>query len=535
MSTEQKLRAAAVTGALIDLRAGDAELDDPAQGMNWGAERQVRAELLVDLLTQTQRPDGKFPRAIKMRGARITGFLNLEAAALTCPLLLQYCRIDEQVNLNEATAPAIRMPGCHIPALDATQLRTIGDLVLNGAFINGEIGLIGAHIGGQLSLNGARLLNRSGLAMNADGLTVDQGMFCRDGFTARGEVSLIGAHIGGSLDLNGANLGSALDYPALSADRLTVDQAMFCRDGFTARGEVRLLGAHIGGPLDLAGAILDNASFGLALYADRLTVDESMFCRSGFTAHGGISMIGAHIGGQLSLTGAELVYPGRIALNLQDANVSAIFLQLRRPPHGWVDLANARVGSFHDDPASWPAILFLGGFAYDSLENENVSARDRLRWLALHRGGYTPQLYDQLAATYQRAGDEQATRKIAIAKQWRRRRKFNPLSLLWYATVGYGYRTWLAGAWLAVLVAVGTSVFSHAYPAHMIALRARPPAFHPVAYTVDLVLPVIDLGQKSAWQPQGSALLYWSWALTGAGWVLTAAAVAGLTGILKRD
>lgn len=44
----------------------------------------------------------------------------------------------------------------------------------------------------------------------------------------------------------------------------------------------------------------------------------------------------------------------------------------------------------------------------------------------------------------------------------------------------------------------------------------------------------MDLGQKSAWEPQGNAL-YWSWALTGAGWVLTTAVVAGLTGILKRD
>ena len=48
------------------------------------------------------------------------------------------------------------------------------------------------------------------------------------------------------------------------------------------------------------------------------------------------------------------------------------------------------------------------------------------------------------------------------------------------------------------------------------------------------MLPIVSLGQKNAWQPQGSAL-YWSWALTGAGWVLTTAVVAGLTGILKRN
>ena len=64
------------------------------------AGRQIRAELLVDLLTGTRLPDGKPPRAVKLRGARITGSLDLEAATLTCPLLLQDCYIDEPVILD---------------------------------------------------------------------------------------------------------------------------------------------------------------------------------------------------------------------------------------------------------------------------------------------------------------------------------------------------------------------------------------------------------------------------------------------------
>jgi hypothetical protein len=116
-----------------------------------------------------------------------------------------------------------------------------------------------------------------------------------------------------------------------------------------------------------------------------------------------------------------------------------------------------------------------------------------------------------------------------------RRSPFNPLNWLWYATVGYGYRTWLAGIWLAALVALGDWIFTGAYPAHMTATTSRPAPFHAAVYALDLLLPVVGLGEKSAWQPQGTALLYWSWALTGAGWILTTAVVAGMTGILKRD
>jgi hypothetical protein len=577
--TERKLLSAAVRGALVDLRTGDARLDDPAKGTGWGADRQIRAELLTELLTGTRYTNGKFPRAIKLRGARITGLLDLEASTLTCPLLLRECHIDKPVDLGEATAPVIRMPGCHLTTLAARQLRTTGDLTLNAKFTaTGEVLLHGAHIGGQLDMNGAILDNPAGKALAADSLTVDQSMHCSEGFTATGEVRLLGAHIGGQLDMNGA----ILDNPAgkaLAADSLTVDQSMHCEgftatgevclhsahiggqlafvrasltnsagkalaadsltvnqnmhcEGFTATGEVRLLGAHIGGQLIMDGAILDNPA-GKALTADRLTVNQNMHCE-GFTATGEVCLHSAHIGGQLVFVRASLTNPAGRALNLAAATVSSLFL-LPQQPDGAVDLTNANAGTFDDDPAGWPATLYLRGFAYDSLENDDVSARGRLRWLARHPGGYTPQLYDQLANTYRRAGDEQAARTIAIAKQLHRRSAFSPLSWLWYITVGYGYRTWLAGVWLAALAALGSLVFGRAYPAHMIAVSSHPQAFQPVIYTLDLLLPVIDLGQRTAWQPTNETLLIWYWALIAAGWVLTTAVVAGLTGILKRD
>jgi hypothetical protein len=147
----------------------------------------------------------------------------------------------------------------------------------------------------------------------------------------------------------------------------------------------------------------------------------------------------------------------------------------KQSPVGAVDLTNAKVGRFTDDPAIWPMIMRLRGFAYDSLENDQVSVRARLGWLNRHPGGYTPQLFDQLAAACRQSGHENAARRVAIAKQMRSRSLFNPLNWLWYVTVGYGYRTWLAGGWLAALVALGTWMFSRAYPAHMTATSTPPP------------------------------------------------------------
>jgi hypothetical protein len=522
--TEQQVVAAAGTGKLVDLRAG--------------AARTVRAELLAELLVAARTPPGGGRlRAVRLRGARITGQLDLEAATLGCPLLLWDCHLEQPINLKEARAPAVRLPGCHLPGLAADQLETRGNLELNSEFTaTGEVGLVGAHIGGDLRLSSASLTNHNGPALFADGLTVDQAMFCRDGFTATGEVRLVGAHIGGSLEFDGAGLTNP-DGRALFADGLTVEQSMYCRDGFTATGEVNLLGAHIGAQLGFGGASLTNHN-GPALFADRLTVDQSMHCGKGFTATGEVRLLGAKIGGQLSFKGATLANPGRVALNLQEVRTTALLLLPRKRPDGIVDLTAAKVGSFHDDQASWPARLRLRAFVYDTLENDRVGVRDRLGWLRRHQDGYTPQPYEQLAAAYRRDGRDEAARRVLVAKQWRRRGRLNPWNWLLYATVGYGYRTWLAALWLLLALWAGTRALDQAQQAGLLAPAKDNPSqqstFHPLTYALDLLLPIVNLGQEGAWIPRGWAER-WTWGLVLAGWVLTTAVVAGLTGVLKRD
>jgi hypothetical protein len=628
-SAESKLLAAAGAGKFLILRAGSIELNDelhdPASGPLWTEDQMIRAEVLVDLLTGKTQPGARPPRHVMLGGARITGSLDLLGATLVCPLWLWDCHIEHPVNLNEATAPWIRLPGCHMPLLAADGLRTDRDLVLDekctvsneillrgariggqlslrdaritslvadrlavegslfcdngftahgevclrgariggqlsfdsahlinpdgtalaadrlnvandiiasGVTAQGEIRLLGAHISGQLNLDGASLANPGGMALAADRLTVDDAMLCGSGFRAEGEVRLLGARISGQLNFDGATLANASGY-ALAAEGLSVGQSMFCGPNFDSNGEVRLAGAHIASHLTFDGASLANLG-GQALTAQMLTVDQGLSCGEGFSARGEITLTDARIGGRLDLVGATLSNPGGIALYLARAQVATMFLLPARSPDGSVILANARVGSFADDPASWPATLGLHGFAYDKLENTAVTVKQRLDWLRRNEGGYTPQIYDQLAAAYRSSGDRSTSRKVEVAKQRRCRSPFNPLNWLWFLTVGYGYRTWWAGIWLVALVAMGTIIFGRAYPGHMIAVRTHPPAFHAVGYALDTLLPIVDLGEKSAWQPEGTTL-YWSWGMTLAGWTLTTAVVAGLTGVLKRD
>jgi hypothetical protein len=386
---ERAVWSAIETGALVELPLGSPAADDPLTGESWGEERQIRGQLLYELLTGTNGPKAARHRALWVAGARITGILNLEASKLVCPVILRGCFFDQPLNLRGAQAPAVRLPNCYMPSLYAEQLQTDGNLELNerfradgevsvlqghigGAFdcsdallsngdgltliadgltvdgdllcsrftARGEVRLVGARIGGRTFFYGATLNNPEGAALDADQLTVGLGMSCSGGFTAKGEVSLIGANINGGLlnfvdakidgavVLIGAHVsgelqfdGASLTNPqgaALDADQLTVEQSMSCRNGFTAKGEISLSGAKIKGDLDFIGATLTDLE-GSALDADQLTVEQNMLCANGFTAQGSINMRGAHIGGELDFSGARV--DGRV--DLVGAHISA--------------------------------------------------------------------------------------------------------------------------------------------------------------------------------------------------------------------
>ena len=534
---ESKVREAAATGTLVDLRVSESAIDSPEKGTEWGPERTVRAELIADLLIGDGEAASLAVRGVRLRGARITGDLNLEAATLRCPLALLDCSFATAINLYEATALSVRLSGSHVPAVHARQLRTRGDLRLDEGFsVSGRVEVDGAHIGGVLDCRGGQFSNPGGRALTAVGLTVDQDIFFSEGFSASGEVNLRGAHIGGQLNCAGGQFSNP-NRVALTAEMVTVDRDIICRNGFSASGEVRLLGAHIGGQLDCAGGQFSNPG-GRALTADGLTVDQDTLCSDGFSATGEVRLPSAHIGGQLVCEGGQFSNPNRVALNLAGATVSGPLFMAPAVLQGLLGLTTAKTSSYRDDPASWPQKLRLDGFVYDAIEG--ASAKERLEWLRRNEKGYSPQIYEQLATVYRATGHEEDARRILIAKQRRRFAQSNLAGRMWGwlldATVGYGYRTWLAALWLIFFLFLGTWLFGSVYRGELTPANKPDvqPAFQPLLYTLDLLLPVVSLHVRDAWIAHSAAQV-WSVVFIIMGWILATAVVLSLTGLLKRD
>ena len=280
-----------------------------AEMQAWAKERTVRAEVLRHLLIAGQWPVDA--TGVRLHGVRISGLLNLEAAALRCPLMLDRCYLDadKPACFDYAVASRLTLTGCQLAGLTGETL-TAGALNLSRSTLSASLRLRAADITGPLDCSGARLtgIDNDGDALVADWMKVGGGVFLSEGCTAAGAVRLPGADITGPLDCSGARLtGTGNDGNALVADGMKVSGDVFLDGEFTSPRAVRLPRADITGQLSCRGARLTGTdNHGDALVADGMKVGGGAFLRGGFTAAGAVRLPDADITGPLDCRGARL-------------------------------------------------------------------------------------------------------------------------------------------------------------------------------------------------------------------------------------
>lgn len=432
--------------------------------------------------------------------------------------------------------------------LDLAQID--GVISMPGIFALGEVRLLGATIGGQLNCRGGTFKNPNGHALNADQAHITGGVFLHNEFVAEGEVRLLGATIGGQFACRGGTFTNPNDK-ALSADGAHITGDTILDEEFHAEGEVRLLGATIGGQLNCRGGTFTNPT-GIALGADSAHIAGTVFLVGGFTAHGAVRFIGARLDQSLVARGSFAAGDDDCALNLERAVISTSLTLIPSKISGIVDLTDVACGTFRDRYECWPERLRLEGFTYRHIEGDGVDDSLRTDWLERHCDSsgklvFSPRPYEQLAAVYRATGEDHRARAVGIAraKAVRRRMARGPRgwprrfwSLLLGATVAHGYRPWMALLWLACFWTALWQIIRHADSLGLMRPLASDPKLVPplarTVYALDVLIPVIDLGQRNYWQPE------WPWSIAVwigviVGWTLVTAVVAGLTTAFRRS
>ncbi len=518
--------------------------------------RIVRAELLRLLILGGGDDFRLHEKGLRLSGAEVTGILDLEGCRIPRDIALTDCRFDASPVLRSAIIDNLFLDGSALPGLQADRLEARGGLSISSGTVTGEIRLRGARIGGNIEADGAKVTSPDGFAVDADGLEARAGILLR-GADVRGGINLSGVRLGGDVNLVGARIERSGEV-TLNGDGIAARGDLALR-GAIITGEIRLLGAHFGGDIDCTSTTFTQPG-GYALRLNRARIDGAFFLRQRATIQGTLDLTATEIG----------------AIDDEEASW---------PQKGDLLLNRCRYGAFIGGPIDAASRLrWLG---------RQVSER----W----KEDFWPQPYEQLATVLREMGHDEEARAVLIVKERlqrraRRVRAKNPLLRAALAlndgvlavTVRYGRQPLLALLWLILFWAIGVMVFSMAErnsalkPNSPVVLRSlewtmcnlaqtdsrympsagqtmtgrastgqsqlscflsQPeassyPELNPWMYSLDAMLPVMEIGQKQYWRPDpakpnGQLTLSYYYFLSVIGWALSLLAVAGFSGLVK--
>ena len=392
----------------------------------------------------------------------------------------------------------------------------------DGFRATGAVQLPVAQIGGDLVCSGGLFEVEKGNAFSADGAVVKGCVVFNNGFKAAGAVRLQGVQIGGALVCSGGQF-DAWEGDALSADGVVVKGNVFFNDGFKATGVVRLLGAQIGGDLTCCGGQFE-AKKGAALLAERARVEGGWFFRG---------------------------FKQPVRVNASHMQVAVLVDTI----DSWADgsvLDGLRYGAFGGG-APTRATVRLEWLCKQPAAHLGKTENGE---------GFRTQPWRNLQAVLREMGHAEEARQIGIAFEQQLRKAgriggtvpgaWKPLALskrylahaahaLFGILAGYGYRpmrlmAWMSAVWLICGMgfwflalppcnAIGPSdplVFQNERYAACVPgspatgsapdagagnwylcehLPAEYSTFSPLVYSLDIMLPLVNLGQENAWGP----------------------------------
>jgi hypothetical protein len=171
-----------------------------------------------------------------------------------------------------------------------------------------------------------------------------------------------------------------------------------------------------------------------------------------------------------------------------------------------------------------------------------VPVRDRLTLLERATPSAEPQPYEQLAAAYRAAGRERDAQLVLREKLRRGSRSGGWPRRVWGhaqdLTIGYGYLPARAVAIFLALLAAGTVYFAAvsgcAGRDGLCAIQPdQHPHWDPLLYTLDLLVPLADLGHERAWDPTGTDKAVMLMLLLS-GWVFATTIIAAAGRAISR-
>lgn len=296
---EQKLLDACRSGEIADISQQRPERPDVLN--------TVRASFLRFLAMGGDECAPVHENGVLLQGAWVENELNLMGAIMPHSLGLVNCHLSTITLRYSNVDGFVAFQGCYVDSFDGDRMVCSGDVFLNEGFTaTSTVRLANAQIRGCLDCSNAVFNDdRSGDehvgALVCNNAVIGK-IFLNKGFSATGTVSLSGAQIDSDLLCSGGRFdGKGED--ALLCTGSMIKGFVSLTKGFTSTGMVCLSGAQIVSYLNCIGATFDGTSNkslgytnGLALRAETMTVDGILFLHHLKEVKGAISLMCSKVG-----------------------------------------------------------------------------------------------------------------------------------------------------------------------------------------------------------------------------------------------
>ena len=338
--SEELLFRAAAKCEPADYRIGSADLDDPINADQWGAERILRADLIRWLCATSKVWNCLGNGRIDILGGKIVNELRLDHIAIDVPLRFCHCNFAEAIFLRNGRLRTFDLEGTHVSSIRADEARVEGSVYLrNGFQAKGTVNLYGVSIDGNLDCDGGHFINPKGDALDGERAQIKGYCLLRNGFRAEGSVRLGVATVGVNLDCQGGHFINEGGVAFFAAGAKVEGDVRFT-DNFEAKGRVELFGLKVGGSLLCERGRFSNPT-GDAIQADGVNVAGFVHLRH-VMAEGTVRLVSALIGRDINCEASTIKSSGDIGLLAFAVETKgSIYLHDDFEANGTVDLRNA--------------------------------------------------------------------------------------------------------------------------------------------------------------------------------------------------
>ncbi|MDA0644289.1 MULTISPECIES: hypothetical protein [Nonomuraea] len=339
---ERRVWNAFPTGEMVefaDVKPGStrtAGVNAPKDGDTWGPERTVRAEVIAKLLLGAREAGAGAVPAVRVSGARITGALQIFGGTVEHELVLSGCHLEGPVRLTDCRTRTVRLTDCRLPSFGGVGMRVEGHLSLSGSHVTGPVQVMRAQFATGLWLAGTKVEHphETEPALQGTAMIVDSVAYLGNA-DITGMTRLAGARLNGGLSLTGAKLRNP-GRLALDADGMVVEEALRCTGDFLSLGCVRLRGSRVNGLLAIRG-VIRSPDTPYALHASHMEVRE-FYLKPDEPIDGVVTLAHSTVG---TLQDSPDTWPERLRLNgltyerLRGSGVARRIDWVSRDPEGF--------------------------------------------------------------------------------------------------------------------------------------------------------------------------------------------------------